>query len=699
MLGRLGSPSLTALAIALALGAASAAAESPPAPAGDDSETITTELRPGWNLVGWIGPETPVAELLEEIPALEQVSARDALADRYVRARRGGDAPTGSLTLLTPGMGLWLRIDGDKPVTWTRPAEATGVLLQLRRGLNLVAWSGGPGSLEDALGGFGDALKSAHRWNPETQRYESYVPGRADTATVLDRIAPGDGLWVSLSSPVRWWQQGVGAPPMVFVGDVDPDTAAPLGAEFRYTTTRLAERFEDLEGAEITAYIHADVETLHAAYEERYEQAPDGELCRYWSGPVIAYAVSCAEPFGAIVGRAYIELLRDTVAPLSELPPAEDGYSRRGPQWLLLGTREYVNALYRAETSDETYEQLRTARLAPARRTTLPLSSMATRDGRDAAGLPETTALGFLATESLAERAGDEAILEYFRLLPSSTGWRDAFEGAFGVTIEDFHAAFEASRSERAPLLPHLADDLDEPVFVFLGNIATEVQGDLRASLEAARDLLAAQLGVEASDFTVYAGSDLEAVAPLYLAVRGRENAELCGDQDHNVIFQIIGCKDPTLVLAHEYVHVLQHQLAAGAPPGPAWLTEGVAVYGEALHGAVIEQGLTASEGLDSRRRQEAAALTRAGDVPALRSFETVEDDAERIHYRLGFLAADWLADRAGVEALAGYYRRLPSSDSWQEAFEGAFGIAIDDFYESFEAYRAEIVPREEAAP
>ena len=141
--------------------------------------------------MGWIGPETPVAELFEEIPALEQVSARDAQAGGYVRARRGGDAPTRSLTLLTPGMGLWLRIDGDKPVTWTRPAEATGVLLPLRRGLNLVAWSGGPGSLEDALGGFGDALKSAHRWNPETQRYESYVRGAAGAKSVLEAIAPG----------------------------------------------------------------------------------------------------------------------------------------------------------------------------------------------------------------------------------------------------------------------------------------------------------------------------------------------------------------------------------------------------------------------------------------------------------------------------------------------------------------------------
>ena len=112
-----------------------------------------------------------------------------------------------------------------------------------------------------------------------------------------------------------------------------------------------------------------------------------------------------------------------------------------------------------------------------------------------------------------------------------------------------------------------------------------------------------------------------------------------------------------------------------------------------------IEQGLTPSEGLDSRRRQEAAALLRAGELRPLRAFETVEDDAERIHYQLGFLAADRLADHAGVEALAGYYQRLPSSDSWQEAFEGAFGIAVDDFYETFEAYRAEIVRPEEAAP
>ena len=234
---------------------------------------------------------------------------------------------------------------------------------------------------------------------------------------------------------------------------------------------------------------------------------------------------------------------------------------------------------------------------------------------------------------------------------------------------------------------------------MFLGNVAPAVREELRASLEATRELLAGQLGSEASDFTVYVGSDLEAVAAEYFAVRGRERPELCADQGDGVIFQVASCKDAPLVLAHEYVHVLQHQLAGGAAWGPAWLTEGVAVYGEALHRALIEQGLTASAGLDGRRHEESAALTRAGEVAPLRAFETVEDDAERVHYRLGFLAADWLAAYAGVETLAGYYRRLPSADSWQEAFEGAFGIAVDDFYETFEAYRAELAPPEPTAP
>ena len=113
------SPSLgAALAVALALalgaglasGSGTAAAESPDEATADESTadeptTITTELHPGWNLIGWIGPETPVADLFEEIAALEQVSALDAQDGSYAAASRGAGSPTGSLSRLTPGHG------------------------------------------------------------------------------------------------------------------------------------------------------------------------------------------------------------------------------------------------------------------------------------------------------------------------------------------------------------------------------------------------------------------------------------------------------------------------------------------------------------------------------------------------------------------------------------------------------------------
>ena len=55
----------------------------------------------------------------------------------------------------------------------------------------------------------------------------------------------------------------------------------------------------------------------------------------------------------------------------------------------------------------------------------------------------------------------------------------------------------------------------------------------------------------------------------------------------------------------------------------------------------------------------------------------------------LTFLAADWLAQRAGEPAIFEYYRLRQATDDWQEAFEAAFGITIDDFYTAFAEYRA----------
>ena len=59
----------------------------------------------------------------------------------------------------------------------------------------------------------------------------------------------------------------------------------------------------------------------------------------------------------------------------------------------------------------------------------------------------------------------------------------------------------------------------------------------------------------------------------------------------------------------------------------------------------------------------------------------------------LSSIAGELLADRASEAALFDYFRQLPTSDTWQEAFEAAFEMSVDDFYEAFEARRAEVAP------
>lgn len=116
---------LAAFALGVALAPLSASSDAPAA----DADAITTRLLPGWNLAGWIGPDTPTQRAFERLPALVRIGAWDSEAQRYLRASRGRyeELPT-----LTPGMGLWMLVSGSEPVEWTRPAEPDGVLLEFR---------------------------------------------------------------------------------------------------------------------------------------------------------------------------------------------------------------------------------------------------------------------------------------------------------------------------------------------------------------------------------------------------------------------------------------------------------------------------------------------------------------------------------------------------------------------------------------
>ena len=94
-----------------------------------------------------------------------------------------------------------------------------------------------------ALARFGDALTILWRWNAETQQYEHYRPGAADSANTLRELHLGDALWVDLSSDARWLQSGTANAEFVFRGYVTPEVQSGIRAMTGRVMTHFAERY------------------------------------------------------------------------------------------------------------------------------------------------------------------------------------------------------------------------------------------------------------------------------------------------------------------------------------------------------------------------------------------------------------------------------------------------------------------------
>ena len=120
-----------------------------------------------------------------------------------------------------------------------------------------------------------------------------------------------------------------------------------------------------------------------------------------------------------------------------------------------------------------------------------------------------------------------------------------------------------------------------------------------------------------------------------------------------------------------------------GIGRSPYWLERGISAYAshhyEALAGRRTPRTVDHAAALRSTRT--------LGPLRDLHAWLDVRDHHSEVR-RLGFLAAEWLADHAGETALLDFYRERHVSPSWQAAFEAAFGLTPDAFYAEFERYR-----------
>ena len=484
-------------------------------------------------------------------------------------------------------------------------------------------------------------------------------------------------------------------PSLVLVGEIPADVADRAATEFGALQALFRERF----GAgppEYTVYAVADREA--AAREPRFDGLR-GHLCDEWlRGVGMVWLLRC-RGMGLEVTHVPVSLawrhfaaLRNRLAPPHTFPRASPDHGTWGPVWLGAGVRQYVDQWYRTLAQVEGFEKLRASHAAQARNTARLLRDMETGTGyiaaRDGVQDGTQTSLGFLAIDWLVRHAGEPALLQYYRRLPSAGTRQEAFTAAFGMRVDDFYAAFEAYRGEIAPPHPHLVDDRIEPVLVLVGEIPAATVAAARADFQDVQRFFRDRFGAGPVDYTVYVAADDASAGPAGVAVFGEEpEAGFCyvWSAPSRFLMVLDGCARFTDQLVPFHFATAVVQVSRWTSRGPWWLRLGTHDY--VVSGYRAE---AASETPDQiRDRKITSARLTAVPLRDLGTIEGPDDPPNWVEAALGFLAVDWLVTRASEPALFEYYRLLPTSDSWEEAFEGAFGITIDDFHAAFEEYRA----------
>ena len=142
--------------------------------------------------------------------------------------------------------------------------------------------------------------------------------------------------------------------------------------------------------------------------------------------------LACRDRFPHQLDLAQFNAVRQQLAPPHEIPHMARGLSAGGPFWLHFAATTYAQYAYRTAAGIEGAEASRTRVTGPAAHTTRSLSSTSTRAGYNV-NYSQSRALGFLAVEFMAELAGEAALFDYYRHLPDSESWEEAFERAFGM--------------------------------------------------------------------------------------------------------------------------------------------------------------------------------------------------------------------------------------------------------------------------
>ena len=250
--------------------------------------------------------------------------------------------------------------------------------------------------------------------------------------------------------------------------------------------------------------------------------------------------------------------------------------------------------------------------------------------------------------------------------------------------------------------------------WIIAENIPEMHQAVLREEMEYSRAYFRDQFSVEATDLTVLVG-DHEWMSLMYRDMTGGGDFSLVVSphlsSGHALVFNsaaggavvalVYGyLPDESLIslthdIIHEYFHVLQQQLAASGFPGAFWLVEGSATYADYIYSPsrpgrreFLNYRFSPYEDLAVRGAREPEFLDNlSAELARFEDISAFQDSHES--YALSFISVDFLVEEhaKNEDLFVDYWRLLGQRSTWQQAFEEAFGMTVDDFYEALDKW------------
>ena len=241
-------------------------------------------------------------------------------------------------------------------------------------------------------------------------------------------------------------------PEIVFVGEVSPGYQAATRAAMEEVVAYYADRF----GVQVPTFsmlVGADVEAVRAAFREVGGVNPEalhsgGMVSRITGGIevllIAGHSVTTSSVNSTLLAHEYFHILQVSLANRSANPNFD-----RTPRWLVEGSAGYESILSR-EFWVSSYRDGTIVRAANYDGTLRDLEDREEWRAQSRVGID----LGAVASEWLAQLAGESSQVDFWRLLATSATWQDAFASAFGMTVDDFHGAFEEHRRKLLAQLP-----------------------------------------------------------------------------------------------------------------------------------------------------------------------------------------------------------------------------------------------------